>query len=132
MKIKRFYETGGWNRNIDWNYVKENPDDDSEESNWIKYLQKQIEEIIDDLDDESILEIIDIKGFDMYQGPYASVKIFDKKYQIWSIEDKLFIKNFPVSNTDFVGKPFEISHLLREIEDAGSIELYLDANKFNL
>lgn len=31
MKYIKKFETGEWSRNIDWEYVKENPDDDSDE-----------------------------------------------------------------------------------------------------
>ena len=140
--IKKFklFETGEWNRYIDWDYVKENPDDDSEEANWIKMLNTRLEHIIDNLDDSTIFEIIDIKGFDMYQGPYAIVKIFDKNYRILIIDNTvLWIDNFPVDNTSsydtnpgFQGRALSISKLLNEINAIGGIELYLNAKKYNL
>ena len=83
----RLNETGEWNRNIDWQYVKDNPDANDECSEWIKSLETDLNDIKDMLNDSNRLEIINIKGFDMYQGPYASVKIDGKPYQIWYISN---------------------------------------------
>ena len=138
MKFK-LYETGEWDREVDWDYTKENPDDDSEEANWIKYLESQIISITEDLINPKILEIIDIRGFDMYQGPYASVKIFDHFYKIWNWENFLWIENFPIDNTGdknnlsgYKGTEFIIANLLNEITNAGGMNLYLIAKKYNL
>lgn len=139
--IKQFklFETGEWDRDIDWDYVKENPDDDSQEAGWIKFLQEQLEYIIDDLEDPSIFEIIDIKGFDMYQGPYATVKIFKVNYTIWTLEyNDLYIEDFFITNTEenenagFKGRWSNISDMLNEIIEAGGIEVYLNTKKYNL
>ena len=75
-------ETGEWDRDIDWEYVKNNPDDEDEFASWIRALEQSINSINDLLDDSHKIEIIDIKGFDKYQGPYANVKIMDNYYTI--------------------------------------------------
>lgn len=137
----QIFETGEWNHNIDWEYVKNNPDDDSEEAGWIKGLEELLLVITDNLNNSEIFEIIDIKGFDMYQGPYAIVNIFNKRYQIWGTEENiLWIKNFPIDNTSskesnpgFEGYPEEISDLLNEITDSGGdIEIYKKVKKYNI
>lgn len=46
------------------------------------------------------LRLIDVRGFDKYQGPYGIVEIEGKKYKIWAIEGgMLFIENYPISNS---------------------------------
>ena len=139
MKYIKQFETGEWNKDVDWNYVKENPDDDSQEAGWIRYLDTQLEYIIDDLDDPKIFKIIDIKGRDMYQGPYASVKIFDKNYKICTLQDNnLWINNFPINNSGpnekpgFEGLWHDISDILNQIIEAGGIEIYMNVKKYNL
>lgn len=50
------------------------------------------------------MNVIDVRGFDKYQGPYAIVSINDKKYQVWNTDNNLFwIENFPVDNTSEKG-----------------------------
>lgn len=46
------------------------------------------------------LRLIDVRGFDKYQGPYGIVEIEGKKYKVWAIEGgMLFIENYPISNS---------------------------------
>jgi hypothetical protein len=139
IKSFKLYETGEWNRHIDWDYVKNDPDDDSDEVNWIKQLDSLLIKIIDNLDNPDIFEIIDIKGFDMYQGPYAKVKIFGRNYEIWiATEEILWIKDFPIDNSEenespgFKGETYNISDLLNDITEAGGIEMFRQTNKYNL
>jgi hypothetical protein len=61
MKYLKYFETGECNRNIDWEYVKNNPDDDSEEYAWIKIFQDQFNILISLLNNPKIFEILDIK-----------------------------------------------------------------------
>lgn len=97
-------ETGEWDRDIDWEYVKNNPDDEDEFASWIRALEQSINNINDLLDDSHKIEIIDIKGFDKYQGPYANVKIMDNYYTIWTMEnDTLWIEDFVIDNTSEEG-----------------------------
>lgn len=116
-------ETGEWNRDVDWEFVKNNPDVDNEESNWIRGLELLLNDVVSDLDEASRLEIFDIKGFDKYQGPYAEVEIDGSAYNVWTIDepDTLWIENFPVDNTSeeglrsgFKGTPDEIAKMLNE------------------
>ena len=141
MKYIKLYETGEWCNYVDLDYVKKHPDDDSEEANWIKYLNNTLESIIEDLEDPNTFEIIDIKGFDTYQGPYAKVRIFDTKYSIWTIanDNDLWIENFPIDNTGsnnsksgYQGTDFEIACLLNDINNSGGIDVYLNTKKYNL
>jgi len=133
MYIKKF-ETGEWSRDVDWDFVKNNPDDDSEEANWIKNMQSKLEEI-----DSEHFEILDIRGFDLYSGPYAIVNILGAKFYVWENDgDSFFIKHFPISNTDegendgFKGYPYEIESMINDIAEAGSLDIYLNSKKYNL
>jgi hypothetical protein len=139
MKYIKKFETGEWSTDVDWEYVKENPDDDSEEAGMILYLQEKLEDIIELLDDTNIFEILDIRGFDLYTGAYAVVKIFNMKFKIWSVDySLLFIEDFPINNSDpenkkgFVGDYCDIADLLNDINKAGSIETYMISKKYNL
>jgi len=99
-------ETGEWSSGVDWDYVKENPDDDEECASWIRHLEKELLNIKELLNDENDLEIEDIEGFDMYQGPYAYVTIKGDRYKVWTIGEgeNLWIENFIVDNTSGDGK----------------------------
>ena len=103
---------------MDWQKVKGMTNDEigrDDQASWIAGLEAQLSM----LQNEGVdLEIIDIKGFDMYQGPYAIVEIKGKTgtFKIWTAEhDELFIENWPDGNTDrgFVGTPDEIINLLK-------------------
>lgn len=143
LKNFKLFETGEWSSFIDLNYVLENPDCTDEECAWIKQLLDQLEIIKDNLNNKSIFEIIDIRGIDMYQGPYASVKIFNKPYTIYQIDnygDLLWIKNFPVNNNSeegnnpgFQGYEYQISNLLNQIDElGGDVNIYKKLGKYNL
>ena len=137
MKYLKKFETGEWLKKIDWNYVKKYPDNDSDEAQLIIYMEEQLNEIRDYLEDSSIFEIIDIRGFDMYQGCYGIVKIFNKIYSIWStVGEELWIEDFPIDTTGdkknksgYNGYPEDISNLLNDINNIGSIEEYLKIKK---
>jgi len=144
-EFKLIKETGEWPRGVDLQHVLNNPDDDDEASMWITLLYDLVNMVKNGLNNPSIFEIIDIRGFDLYTGPYAIVKIFGKRYKIWNnFEDELTIADFPINNMDkdlttldyseggFRGHADEIAGLLNEIEEYGSIELYLDTKKYNL
>ena len=87
---KKINETGEWSRDIDWEYVKNNPDDKDEFPMWIRQLEDDINILSNKL--KSGLEIIikDIRGFDAYQGPYANVDFKTKSKtipcKIWTFE----------------------------------------------
>ncbi len=140
----KLFEAGEWSNYIDWQYTKDNPDDDSDESIWIRSFEKTLNTLISKLNDKSIFIINDIRGFDMYQGPYAIVTIFGKKYKICEINDddplpSLWIDNFPIDNTSeddklpgYQGSEYSIARLLNDIDKLGGIDLYLAQNKYNL
>lgn len=142
IKEYKLYEAGEWNRSIDWQYVKDNPDDDSEEVIYIKELDRKLQDVIEQLDNKSIFDIIDIIGFDMYSGPYALVNIFNKRYKIWldEVYGVLFIELFPIDtnqDTDrmpgFYGFEDEIADMLNDLNKVnGDIELYKSTKKYNL
>ena len=143
MKYIKYFETGEWNRTIDWQYTKDNPDNDSEEANWIKSLEKQLNKVIEFLDDPKLFQIIDIRGFDMYQGPYATVKVLGRNYKVLSVdyphEPGLCIEGFPIDNcsehgynSGFMETEYEIAELLNNINRAGGINTYLLTQKYNI
>jgi len=122
-KIKLFEnfdvnEAGEWNKDMNWQKVKgmSNTEiENDEQANWIAALEAQLSM----LQNEGVdLEIIDIQGYDMYQGPFATVEIKGKQgtFNIWTAEhDELFIEDWPNGNTDrgFVGTPEEIINELK-------------------
>ena len=142
IKDFKIFETGEWSKDVDWDFVKENPDDESEEAMWIKSFEYKLNYLISLLDDENVFEIEDIRGFDMYQGPYGRVKIFNRKYKVVEIEhpyEGLFIFGFPVDNSEegnydgYHGNEEDIANLLNDINSfGGDIDLYKNSNKYNL
>ena len=138
MQIKKFEsftkinEAGDWNKYITWEYVKENPDCYEDECLLIKQLENDIEDITELLTDNSIFELCDIVGFDLYQGAYAKVKIFNKMYKIWKNEYDFFIENFPIDNTDenespgFKGDMYDIAEVI------DNFKLYTKIKKYNI
>ena len=79
------------------------------------------------------LKLINIKGFDKYQGPYAIVEIDDKKYNIWTLENygDLWIEDFPYDNTSgkgnragFQGTIPEIINVINNTGDAPRNQMY--------
>lgn len=101
--IKKLNETGEWARGLDWLYVKENPDDDSQEANWIRRLADDLEYIIEQIKPIK-MEIEDIQGFDLYQGPYAYINIEGKEFKVWTTGyNELYIEDFPIDNTSEEG-----------------------------
>lgn len=144
IKEFKLFETGEWSKNVDWQFVKDNPDDDSDESSMIKSMEEKLNTIISELDNEDIFTINDIRGLDLYQGAYANVTIFGKHYKIHEINEDapdsdLWIQNFPIDNTSqddrlpgYKGSEYDIADLLNDINDAGGIELYNTTKKYNL
>lgn len=133
----KLFETGEWPRDVDLDYCEENPDDDCEECNWIRELKNQLEYIIDNLENKDIFKIIDIRGFDQYQGPYAIVKIFDNRFEIWTSEsEELIINNFYINNNDyednFIGNAKIIYEIINDIYSAGGPNVYKNAKKYNI
>lgn len=116
MEKQNVNETGEWSRDMDWQWVKGLTDNEvgrSEEASWIRALENLLMSV-NDLGGE--LTIKDIKGFDLYQGPYALVDVKGKTYTVWTAEhDELFVEDHPKANTDrgFVGTPEEVANILK-------------------
>jgi len=100
LKTYKLFETGEWSKDIDWQFVKDNPDDDSEETSYIKQMEEILRDIESQILDEGEIdfEIIDIKGYDLYQGPYGKIRINDDIWDIWSSEYGYWIDDFPIDN----------------------------------
>ena len=137
----KLFETGEWSRDVNWQFVKDHPDDNSEEAVYIKNFFNDLKILIKRLNNKDIFKILDIRGLDMYQGPYATVRIFNRTYKMWNTqEDDLWIENFPIDNTSEEGKlpgfqesKYQIAELLNDINDAGGdIETYKNSIKFNI
>lgn len=138
---KQLFETGEWNRGVDLDFVLENPDCDSEECEYIKYMYNTLLSIRDNTDSD-IFVINDIRGFDLYQGAYGKVYIFNKQYEIWSSDEpgEFWIEDFPVDNcseeglrSGFMGDKFDIIELINKINDlGGDPEKYNDIKKYNV
>lgn len=81
-------ETGEWSN-------------DEDNITWMDALKSDVKTIEQKTDGK--LQLIDVKGFDKYQGPYAIVKINGRDYKIWTIgeggENLLWIEDYPVDNT---------------------------------
>lgn len=141
IKSFKLYESGEWNKNITWEYVKNNPEDDSEESNMIFFLSETLSNLIILLNDDYI-KIIDIKGFDKYTGAYANVNILGNFYQIYISNERdsdLYIENFPIDNcterdlkAGFIGSITQIANIINDIAASGGFEMYNNTKKFNI
>lgn len=144
IKNFKLFETGEWPKGIDWQFVKDNPDDDSDESEMIKSMEEKLNTIISELDNEDIFTINDIRGFDLYQGAYASVTIFGRRFKIYEINEDipsgdLWIENFPIDNTSeddklpgYQGSEYSIAKLLNDINASGGLDVYDVSKKYNL
>ena len=82
-------------------------------------LRKEIDEI--SVGTNGKLKLVDVRGFDKYQGPYAIVDIDGKRYKVWTMEEQgqLWIEDYPVDNTSgegtkagFQGNAFDIIEML--------------------
>jgi len=101
MKILKLNETG--ESNMDLKYVEDNPDNDTESAGWIRYLKSKVDQIIIGVNNADIkISLKDIRMFDRYTGPYATVNIEGKNFKIWDVRqdeyEKLFIEDFPFDN----------------------------------
>ncbi len=95
-------ETGEWDRRIDWDFVKNNPDYEDEFSGRIKYMEEEINNVQSELSPIIPFVIQDIRGFDNYQGAYAMVLIDDKVFKFWEGGEGengiLYVEKFPIDN----------------------------------
>ena len=140
IKSYKIYESEGWNKDVDWKYVIEHPDDKTDEASLIRDLQEKLDDVISMLDNYNIFEIVNIKGNDLDYGSYAIVSIFDKNYKISEVYsiDKLCIEDFPINNpnedetTGYIGDTNEIAELLNMIYKSGGMEIYQSIKKYNI
>lgn len=80
-------ETGEWD------------DNDEEMSAWLNELKKTVKKLEKELGQE-IFDVKSVKGFDKYQGPYATVRIGDQFCKVWMFQSEiLFVEGFPVDNS---------------------------------
>lgn len=129
---------------VNWEYVKENPECESEECLYIKEMEKHLNDIKKIISNKDIFDIYDIRYFDQYQGSFGVVTIFNKKYKVWLIsedypEEYLWIESFPIDNTTedgqfpgYKGGVNNIADLLIDIDNNGGIENYKNIKKYNL
>jgi hypothetical protein len=106
-KLSALDETGEWSN-------------DEDDVAWKEALKQSLQDVESMLNPGVHFEILDIKGFDKYQGPYAIIGIHNadagalgkepveilNKYKVWTTEHQgeLWIENFPIDNTSKEGK----------------------------
>jgi hypothetical protein len=97
---------------------------DEDDVAWMESLQNTVNTIATETGGK--LKLIDVRGFDKYQGPYAIVNIEGKRYKIWTMEDQgvLWIEDFPYDNTSGEGTKagFEgtVPEIVNVINNTGS------------
>ena len=122
-QFKAINETGEWAKDVDLQFVKDNPDADDEFSLTIKDMSERLDDLKELLNNPEIFLIKDIRGFDVYQGAYAIVSINGREYKIWSVGDEnpdnFWIEDYIIDNTSekglrsgFEGDIYEISDML--------------------
>ncbi len=79
---------------------------DEDDMAWINSLKSEIQKIESETNGK--VKLLDVRGFDKYQGPYAITEINGRKYKIWTVGDEysgdlLWIENYPVDNTSDEG-----------------------------
>jgi hypothetical protein len=106
---KELDETGEWSN-------------DEDDIAWMNSLRNEVDEI--SAGTQGRLKLIDVRGFDKYQGPYAIVEIQGKNYKIWTMEaeGQLWIEDYPIDNTSgegkragFQGTAFDIIEMLNNV-----------------
>ncbi len=80
--------------------------DDEDDLAWKEALRSEVGRI--EAETNGKLKLLDVRGFDKYQGPYAIVEIEGRRYKIWTTggfsfdgdgNNLLWIENYPVDNT---------------------------------
>jgi len=91
--------TQPWMKTFDEGKLNETGEwDDSEGKEWLKHLEKSMKKLQSMTKGKA--KFVRARGFDMYQGPVAVVKINGKAYEVWTTEDDEFwIDDYPVDNT---------------------------------
>ena len=103
MKIRKLNETGEWPLGVDWKYIKDHPEDNDQDVQWLKKLSDDCEFIKNKISENIKFDTLNIRGFDTYQGPYANINIEGGNYKIWTLESNLFIEDFPVDTPNLQG-----------------------------
>jgi hypothetical protein len=121
-QFKAINETGEWDKDVDLQFVKDNPGADDEFSLTIKDMAERLDDLKELLNNPEIFLIKDIRGFDVYQGAYAIVSINGRNYKVWSVgenPDNFWIEDYIIDNTSekglrsgFEGDIYEISDML--------------------
>jgi hypothetical protein len=123
ISTDKLNETGEWPRDIDWDYVKDNPDDVDEYTSRIKGMADAMENLKDYLPDGFPFELKDVVGFDNYQGAYAIVVINGSTYSVWEASEEGFgdifwIDGYKMDNTSGEGKKAGFQGTIDEIAEA--------------
>lgn len=94
---EKMFGAGTLNETGEWS-------DDEEGNAWIEALRNELDLVQDMLAPGLYFIVKNVKGFDKYQGPYATIEINEDTYKVWTQEnDELWIENFPVDNTSHEG-----------------------------
>ena len=91
-----YFKAKGWNEGI----LKETGEWDADEgAEWLKYLQDNMKKLSRMTKGKA--KLVNVRGFDMYQGPYATMKINGRPYKVWTVEedDEFWIDGYPTDNT---------------------------------
>jgi hypothetical protein len=108
------------NETGEWDNVEGKP--------WMDALRANIRQIAAEV---PAFRFVAIRGFDMYQGPVATVNYKSKNYKVWMQEaDILWIEGFPKDNTSgpgtvagFQGTVVDIIDMLQEIKESRMAQL---------
>jgi len=109
---EKMFGAGTLNETGEWS-------DDEEGSAWIESLRGELEMVQNMLAPGLYFIVKDIKGFDKYQGPYATIEINGDTYKVWTQEnDELWIEDFPLDNTSSEGSRGGFMGNSAEVADA--------------
>lgn len=98
-------------------------EEDGEFHEWAENIKEDVK-IIEEKSD-SKLKFKEMRPWDKYQGPYASVEIDGKKHKVWDVSPEGFwgTKVLYIEGLDWVGTPFELAGAIRGEEVAEDLVL---------
>jgi len=79
---------------------------DEDDIAWKEALKSEVQKIESETNGK--VKLLDVRGFDKYQGPYAITEINGRRYKIWTSSgfsfdgdnnNLLWIENYPIDNT---------------------------------
>lgn len=109
---EKMFGAGTLNETGEWS-------DDEEGNAWIEALRNELDLVQDMLAPGLYFIVKDVKGFDKYQGPYATIEINGDTYKVWTQEnDELWIEDFPLDNTSSEGSRGGFMGNSAEVADA--------------